>query len=89
MPPPNDECSTGWCGTPHMSGGGGCGCGGGSVLVNNTDDGKTYQHTDDFDADGVPDTIDNCPYVKNRDQARHRRRRPRRRVRQLPDRGQL
>ncbi len=67
-PPPNDECSTGWCGTPRQSGGGGCGCGGGSVLVNNTDDGKTYQHTDDFDADGVPDTIDNCPYTKNHDQ---------------------
>lgn len=68
--PPNNECSTGWCGTPKESGGGGgCGGGGGSILVNNTDDGKTYQHTDDWDADGVPDQIDNCPYLKNRDQA--------------------
>lgn len=68
-PPPNNECSTGWCGTPRMSGGG-CGCGGGgSILVNNTDDGKTYQHTDDYDSDGVPDQIDNCPYTKNREQA--------------------
>ncbi|MCS6912508.1 MAG: thrombospondin type 3 repeat-containing protein [Myxococcales bacterium] len=50
-------------------GGGGGGGGGGSILVNNTDDGKTYQHTDDWDADGVPDQIDNCPYTKNRDQA--------------------
>lgn len=68
-PPPNPECTNGWCGTPRQTGGGGCGCGGGgSILVNNTDDGKTYQYTDDFDADGVPDQIDNCPYIKNRDQ---------------------
>lgn len=62
------ECSTGFCGTPKMDGGGcGCGCGG-SILINNTDLGETYSTSDDFDADGFEDDFDNCPFVPNRDQ---------------------
>ena len=63
------ECSGGKCGTPDTSGGGcGCGCGG-SILVNNTDEGDTYQYADDFDADGAEDDFDNCPFVANKGQA--------------------
>jgi len=64
----NGECSGGACGTPDTSGGGGCGCGGGSILVNNTDLGDTYQYADDFDNDGREDDVDNCPYLANLDQ---------------------
>src|SRR5574340_426877 len=62
------ECSTGLCGTPEQSGGG-CGCGGGSILVNMTDRGDTYQFADDFDGDGYEDEFDNCPFARNVDQA--------------------
>ncbi len=65
------ECDDnfGECGTPEQSGGG-CGCGGGgSILVNNTDLGDTYQYADDYDDDGSEDPYDNCPFVSNRDQA--------------------
>ncbi len=64
------ECDNnfGECGTPDQSGGG-CGCGGGSILVNNTDLGDTYQFADDYDDDGHEDPFDNCPFVTNRDQA--------------------
>lgn len=63
------ECSGGACGTPNNNGGGcGCGCGG-SILVNYTDIGKTYQQSDDSDHDGIDDALDNCPYVANPDQA--------------------
>ena len=65
------ECDDqfGECGTPQQSGGG-CGCGGGgSILVNNTDLGITYQYADDYDDDGKEDPYDNCPFVSNRDQA--------------------
>ena len=67
---PAFECDNlfGDCGTPNMSGGGGGG-GGGSILINNTDLGDTYQFADDYDDDGVEDTSDNCPRVKNVDQA--------------------
>jgi MYXO-CTERM domain-containing protein len=62
------ECSTGFCGTPRDVGGGGCGCGGGSILINNTDMGQTYSTSDDYDNDGVEDDYDNCPWVANSDQ---------------------
>jgi hypothetical protein len=63
------ECSGGACGTPNNNGGGcGCGCGG-SILVNYTDIGKTYEQSDDSDHDGIDDALDNCPYVANPDQA--------------------
>lgn len=63
------ECTGGACGTPYESGGGGCGCGGGSILINNTDMGDTYQYADDFDIDGWEDDFDNCPFAVNADQA--------------------
>jgi MYXO-CTERM domain-containing protein len=66
------ECSGGACGTPQTSGGAPCvggncsGCGGGgSILLNNTDTGDTYQYTDDYDQDGRADDVDNCPFVAN------------------------
>ena len=62
------ECTGGACGTPKTSGGG-CGCGGGgSILVNNTDEGDTYQYADDYDEDGREDDVDNCPFVANKSQ---------------------
>jgi len=61
------ECGGGACGTPYESGGG-CGCGGGSILINNTDMGDTYQYADDFDIDGWEDDFDNCPFAVNPDQ---------------------
>ncbi|MEO0592479.1 MAG: thrombospondin type 3 repeat-containing protein [Myxococcota bacterium] len=61
------ECSAGFCGTPDQSGGG-CGCGGGSILVAMTDRGDTYQFADDQDGDGVEDDFDNCPFLSNFDQ---------------------
>ena len=69
---PPYECDDrfGECGTPEQSGGGGCGCGCGcSILVNMTDLGDTYQYADDYDDDGVEDPYDNCPFVRNPDQA--------------------
>lgn len=64
------ECDDrfGECGAPEQSGGGGGG-GGGSVLVDNTDLGDTYQYADDYDGDGHEDPYDNCPFVRNPDQA--------------------
>jgi len=63
------ECAGGACGTPNNNGGGcGCGCGG-SILVNYTDIGKTYEQSDDSDHDGIDDSLDNCPYVANPNQA--------------------
>ena len=63
------ECDPdfGSCGTPDKSGGGGGG-GGGSILVDQTDYGKTYQYSDDYDSDGVEDGYDNCPRAANLDQ---------------------
>lgn len=69
--PPPYECDDrfGQCGTPEQSGGGcGCGCGG-SILVNNTDLGDTYQYADDYDDDGIEDPYDNCPFARNPDQS--------------------
>jgi MYXO-CTERM domain-containing protein len=63
------ECASGFCGTPRDVGGGGCGCGGGSILINNTDMGQTYSTSDDYDNDGIEDAYDNCPWVANSDQA--------------------
>ncbi len=64
----NPECLGDQCGKPTEEGGGcGCGCGG-SVWVAYTDDGKTLAYTDDADGDGVIDSLDNCPFVPNRDQ---------------------
>jgi len=63
------ECAGGACGTPNNNGGGcGCGCGG-SILVNYTDIGQTYEQSDDSDHDGIDDSLDNCPYVANPNQA--------------------
>ena len=63
------ECASGACGTPNNNGGGcGCGCGG-SILVNYTDIGVTYEQADDSDHDGIDDSLDNCPYVANPNQA--------------------
>ena len=62
------ECDNnyGECGTPEMSGGGNAG--GGAILINNTDLGDTYQSADDYDDDGVEDSYDNCPRVRNSEQ---------------------
>ncbi|MBK6849237.1 MAG: thrombospondin type 3 repeat-containing protein [Proteobacteria bacterium] len=62
------ECTGGACGTPYQSGGGGCGCGGGSILIANTDFGDTYQYADDYDNDGREDDVDNCPQISNVEQ---------------------
>ena len=61
------ECSGGLCGAPNQTGGG-CGCGGGSILINNTDLGDTYQYADDYDGDNYEDDFDNCPFAPNTDQ---------------------
>jgi MYXO-CTERM domain-containing protein len=62
------ECAGGDCGTPNNNGGGcGCGCGG-SILVNYTDIGATYEQSDDSDHDGIDDDLDNCPFTPNPDQ---------------------
>jgi len=62
------ECAGGQCGTPNNNGGGcGCGCGG-SILVDYTDVGKTYEQSDDSDHDGIDDALDNCPFTPNPDQ---------------------
>jgi hypothetical protein len=62
------ECDNNFdeCGTPEMSGGGNAG--GGSILINNTDLGDTYQSADDYDDDGVEDSYDNCPRERNSEQ---------------------
>jgi len=65
----NPECLGNECGKPNEEGGGcGCGCGC-SVWVAYTDDGKTLSYADDADGDGKADTVDNCPFVANPDQA--------------------
>jgi len=64
----NPECLGNDCGAPKEVGGGcGCGCGC-SVWVAMTDQGKTLSYTDDTDGDGIPDALDNCPFVPNPDQ---------------------
>lgn len=67
---PGFECdgTFGACGAPNFSGGGG-GCGGGSILIANTDLGDTYQFSDDYDNDGLEDNFDNCMRAFNADQA--------------------
>ena len=55
------------CGSPELSGGDGGG-GGGAILIANTDLGDSYQHSDDFSGDGIPDHMDNCPFHYNPDQ---------------------
>src|SRR5262249_25756693 len=53
------------CSAPHQQGGGGsCGCGCG-VWVAGTGQQNTISVTDDSDGDGVPDNLDNCPFVAN------------------------
>jgi len=65
---PPGECSGGQCGTPNNNGGGcGCCCGG-SILVDYTDIGQTYEQSDDSDHDGIDDALDNCPFTPNTDQ---------------------
>ena len=70
--PPSGECTGNStdpaCGAPEQSGGG-CGCGGGSILINYTDQGDSYQYADDFDDDGMEDNVDNCPFTFNSEQA--------------------
>ena len=70
--PPSGECTQDSddeaCGTPDQSGGG-CGCGGGSILIANTDEGDSYQYADDYDDDGREDNTDNCPFAANADQS--------------------
>jgi len=70
--PPSGECTGNSgdpaCGAPEQTGGGGCGCGGGSILIAFTDQGDSYQYADDFDDDGVEDAQDNCPFNFNPDQ---------------------
>jgi len=62
------ECAGNQCGTPNNNGGGcGCGCGG-SILVNYTDVGNSYEQSDDSDHDGIDDDLDNCPFTPNPDQ---------------------
>lgn len=64
----NPECLGSDCGAPQQEGGGcGCGCGC-SVWVAYTDDGTQLSYMDDRDGDGIPDQLDNCPFVPNRDQ---------------------
>ena len=71
--PPSGECTGDSddpaCGAPEQTGGGGCGCGGGSILIAFTDQGDSYQYADDFDDDGMEDNADNCPFDFNPDQA--------------------
>jgi MYXO-CTERM domain-containing protein len=55
------------CGAPEQTGGG-CGCGGGSILIAFTDQGDSYQYADDFDDDGWEDNADNAPFDFNPDQ---------------------
>jgi hypothetical protein len=62
------ECANGTCGTPNNNGGGCCCCCGGSILVDYTDIGKTYEQSDDSDHDGIDDALDNCPFTPNTDQ---------------------
>ncbi len=65
---PPGECTGGNCGTPNNNGGGcGCCCGG-SILVNYTDVGQSYEQSDDSDHDGIDDALDNCPFTANADQ---------------------
>ncbi|MDX9720748.1 MAG: thrombospondin type 3 repeat-containing protein [Myxococcota bacterium] len=66
-PPYECDNNFGSCGTPEQSGGG-CGCGGGSILVAMTDLGDTYQFADDVDNDGIEDQQDNCPRDENVEQ---------------------
>ena len=70
--PPSGECTGDStdpaCGAPEQTGGGGCGCGGGSILIAFTDQGDSYQYADDFDDDGQEDAQDNCPFNFNPDQ---------------------
>jgi uncharacterized protein (TIGR03382 family) len=64
----NPECLGNDCGAPKEVGGGcscSCGC---SVWVAMTDQGKTLSYTDDTDGDGIPDALDNCPFVANPNQ---------------------
>jgi MYXO-CTERM domain-containing protein len=62
------ECAGGGCGTPNNNGGGcGCCCGG-SILVDYTDIGQSYEQSDDSDHDGIDDALDNCPFTPNPDQ---------------------
>ncbi len=70
--PPSGECTGNSgdpaCGAPEQTGGGGCGCGGGSILIAFTDQGDSYQYADDFDDDGWEDNADNAPFDFNPDQ---------------------
>jgi hypothetical protein len=65
---PPGECAGGTCGTPNNNGGGCCCCCGGSILVDYTDVGNSYEQSDDSDHDGIDDQLDNCPFTPNTDQ---------------------
>lgn len=55
------------CGSPERSGGGNGG-GGSAILIDDTDEGDSYQHADDYSGDGISDHHDNCPFHYNPDQ---------------------
>ena len=57
-----DECPDDLCGAPPSGGVGGGGGGGGPIVVN-YDLGPLFSLQEDYDADGVVDTRDNCPYT--------------------------
>lgn len=62
----NYECDNNFndCGSPNQSGGGGKG----TILINNTDLGDSYQNADDYDDDGIEDSSDNCMRYPNFEQ---------------------
>ena len=59
-----DECPDDLCGSPPAGGVGGGGGGGGPIVVN-YDLGPLFSLQEDFDADGVVDTRDTCPFTPN------------------------
>ncbi|MFC1612046.1 beta-propeller domain-containing protein, partial [Myxococcota bacterium] len=54
-----------WCVQPANTGGGGCGCGGGSILVANTDRGDTYQYDDFSTTNNQVAGVDEADFVEN------------------------
>ena len=59
-----DECPDQNCGAPPAGGQGGGGGGGGPIIVS-YDLGPLFSLQEDWDADGVVDTRDNCPFTPN------------------------
>ena len=59
-----DECPDDLCGAPPAGGAGGGGGGGGPIIVN-YDLGPLFSLDEDIDADGVSNSMDNCPEKPN------------------------